>query len=392
MKPGRAPIRDRRTLRRIRYTLLIASFLAIIYLPGIGMILRPQEAASQKGREESRAMPKLTWRLSSIVSYPKDFGEYFRFNFGFRQTLIHWHTKFAGEALDQSSSPMVVEGKQGWLFYGEPRTVDDYRGLLPFTPEQLQQWQQALEQRRDWLAAQGIPFLFVVCPDKHTIYPEYMPDRLNRVHDQTRLDQLMAYMKKHSTVEILDLRPTLWEWKTRYLCYQPQETHWNGVGAFAGYQRIAKRLRQWYPDLRVLELDECVFYQRQNPDTDLLRLQGKEDTLTVMDGISPTQPFEARIWTDANDVRASGSTVLYSHRETAPIPRVLMICDSFSTYPMPFLAEHFADARYIWGGGDGFDPQDVLDWQPDIVIQELVERGLSETKLNILELPPVPSS
>ena len=374
-------------LRRFQQIALIVAFIAIIYLPGIGMIVRPKETPSQGDWEENRSLPKFSWKLSSIISYPKDFGEYFRFNFGFRRTLIHWHTQLAGKAMDQSSSSQVVEGKNGWLFYGQQYTVDDYRGLNPFTPEQLQQWQYVLERQRDWLAEMGIPFLFIVCPDKHTVYPEYMPDRLNRVHDRTRFDQFVQYMKKNSTVEILDLRPTLWDWKTRYRCYQPQETHWNGIGAFAAYQQIIQRLRTWYPGLRPIEIDECSFYQRQNPTTDLLHLQGKQNIVTSLDALNPTEGFACKLWTDVNEVRTDGSTALYSQRDGAPIRKALMICDSFSSLMMPFLAEHFVDAKYVWGGGNSFLAQDVLDWQPDIVLQEIVERGLCEITPRAFEMP-----
>ena len=391
MNSAKLAIKHRSKLRQLQHIVLIVAFVAIIGLPGVGMILRPKEASSQADWEENRGLPKLTWRFSSIVSYPKDFGEFFRFNFGFRRTLIHWHTLLAGKAIDQSSSSQVVEGKNGWLFYGQPYTVDDYRGLNPFTPEQLQQWKLVLEQQRDWLAEMDIPYFFIVCPDKHTVYPEYMPDRLNRVHDRTRLDQFIQYIKRNSTVEILDLRPTLWDWKTRYLCYQPQETHWNGIGAFAAYQQIVQRLQSWYPDLRAIEMDECYFYQRENRTTDLLHLQGKQDILTYMDALCPNGGFVSKLWIDANEVRADDSAVLYSHRGSAPINRALMICDSFCTLMMPFLAEHFVDAKYVWGGGDDFVAQDVLDWKPDIVLQEIVERGLCEITPKAFEIPDAPT-
>ena len=61
--------------------------------------------------------------------------------------------------------------------------------------QELEKWQHVFENRRDWLAARGIPYLIVFAPNKSTIYPEHMPSAYNPVHTQSRLDQLMAHLK-----------------------------------------------------------------------------------------------------------------------------------------------------------------------------------------------------
>jgi len=390
MGPFRLLVRLVKNARRGGQFALIVLFLLILYLPGVGMMIRPPRAPVysvmeedltslkqgwHSGWEANRPLPKLTWRLSSILAFPKDLGEYFRYNFAFRRDFIHWHTKLVGDAMGKSSSQTVVEGKHGWLFLGEHGTIQDYRGMLPFSTQQLQEWQQALESRRDWLARQGIHYLFVVCPDKHTIYPEYMPDKINRVHAQTRLDQLVRHLKEHSNVQILDLRTTLLEFKKIRLCYQPQESHWNGVGAFVGYQQIAERLHAWYPDLRVAAMSDCEISKQPNKLTDLLRLQGRADTRTIMDIISPIGGFPAKLWQDTDPARQ----LVRSSCSDAPIGKALVVCDSFGTAMMRFLAMHFREALFVWGGGDGFLAQDVLDLKPDVVIQEIVERALCDT-------------
>ena len=95
----------------------------------------------------------------------------------------------------------------------------------------------------------GIPYLFVVAPSKHDVYPEFMPDRLNRVRDDSRLDQLMAYIEAFfpaPPVDILDLRPTLAEArKSGVRLFHKTDTHWNDRGAWAAYRKaiIASRPR-----------------------------------------------------------------------------------------------------------------------------------------------------
>ncbi len=90
------------------------------------------------------------------------------------------------------------------------------------------------------------------------IYPELMPGSLHRLHSHYRADQLLAYMRAHSTVEILDLRPALLEAKPRGLLYHHYDTHWNDRGALIAYQQIAARLKQWFPAIEPMRREDFV--------------------------------------------------------------------------------------------------------------------------------------
>jgi hypothetical protein len=93
--------------------------------------------------------------------------------------------------------------------------------------------------------------LFVIAPDKQTIYPEMMPPYLSP-NGRTRADQLIAYLHDtHSPANIIDLRPVLTAAKREGLIYFPQDSHWNGRGYFAAYREISRQLRSWFPDLPV---------------------------------------------------------------------------------------------------------------------------------------------
>ena len=63
-----------------------------------------------------------------------------------------------------------------------------------------------------------------------------MPRSLHRMHDEYRADQLLAYMRAHSDVDLLDLRDIVTAAKPGALLYHLYNTHWNDRGALAGYQ------------------------------------------------------------------------------------------------------------------------------------------------------------
>ena len=92
--------------------------------------------------------------------------------------------------------------------------IEHFEGVNQFAAQDLEDWKALLEHRRDWLALRGIKYIFIVAPDKDSIYPEYLPDWMTKVRSHTKLDQFFDYMHLHSTVEVLDLRPTLLEQST----------------------------------------------------------------------------------------------------------------------------------------------------------------------------------
>jgi alginate O-acetyltransferase complex protein AlgJ len=99
-------------------------------------------------------------------------------------------------------------GSDGWLFYTDDNAFDDYRSRTMFTPTELAAWKRILEQRRDWLAAHGSHYLVVLVPDKHVVYGEHIPRSIRRVGEDAS-QQLAAYLRKNTTLDVLNLAPAL---------------------------------------------------------------------------------------------------------------------------------------------------------------------------------------
>jgi hypothetical protein len=245
------------------------------------------------------------------------------------------------------------------------------------TETELESWRRTLEARRDWLAVRGIHFLFVVPPDKHTIYPEFLPPNLRPVRQQSRLDQLMAYLHEHSTVDTLDLRPALFQAKKDGQIYCKLDTHWNGLGAFIAHREIVRSLRKWFPDVPVPELSLQHVTKQERTGGDLSRMLGLGSDLKDSYPIVNARPPQATIVTGAGEEILDPSAlieVIVSERKNAPIGRAVILRDSFCTDLLPLLSEDFGRAAYLWGSE--FDPEKITAERPQVVIWELVERLL----------------
>ena len=380
-KPSSKPASTR---KKIVDRFLISLFFLGIWSPlAIGIFkLEPNlygsaNSASNWENRELAQLPALSFNLQFLPKFPQKFEAYYNDNFGGRQVLIRWHNLLKATVFGISPVERVAIGKEGWLFYANPTVVRDYRATNPFTPEELDRWQRILEQRRDWLAARGIHYLFIIVPNKHTLYPEFLPDSFQRLGRESRLDQLVNRLNARSDIAILDLRSTLRKAKQKYRVYHRNDSHWNKPGVFSAYTEIIKTLKVWFPELAPLPSSafkkEIVYRQGGDLATmlglehiwleEVLKFSPRFALLArkVEPGISrPGLPLERQPFaTEVDD---------------PTLPRAVMFHDSFALNLAPLISENFQ--RILFVRQYEFDAELIDKEQPDLVIQEMVERNL----------------
>lgn len=360
--------------------LLIGLFFLGIWSPlaiGILKLESNSKAASNWENRQLAQLPELNFSFQSLPEFPQKFETYYNDNFGGRQVLIRWHNLAKVKVFGISPVDRVAIGKEGWLFYADSTVIQDYRASHPFTPEQLDRWQRILEERRDWLAGRGIHYLFVIVPNKHTLYPEFLPDSFQRLGRESRLDQLVNHLRARSDIAILDLRETLRSAKQSDRVYHRNDSHWNKPGVFAAYHKIMKTLKVWFPELAPLPssaFKKEIIYRQGGDLATMLGLQHiwREEVLKfsprfpplarkVKPGIyRPGLPLERQPF--ATEVQDS------------TLPRAVMFHDSFALNLAPLLSEHFQ--RIVFVRQYEFDAEIIDKELPHLVIQEMVERNL----------------
>jgi alginate O-acetyltransferase complex protein AlgJ len=355
--------------------LVVVLFLAVISIPAVGLALGVDRSSlSESEMRELATFPAWSWQRPAIAKWPAAFQRYFEDHFAFRSRLLHWQSTFLWHVLRTSSSDTVIAGTHDWLFYADDGGIGDYLALYPFSAKELEAWRLTLERTRDWLRAQGVPYLVVIAPDKQMIYPEFMPPSLHRMRPDYRADQLIAYMRAHSTVDILDLRPSVVAAKPTELLYHRYDTHWNDRGGLVAYQEIAKQLRGWFPSLRPLQrgdFDESPAV----PSGDKTTMLGLTDPGKVaMPGLVLRRGWSYRVVEPVKPDPYGEDGRVATEIAGSTLPRAVMFRDSFAGRLMPYLSEHFSRIVYLWE--NDFDPEVVRQEHPQVVIQEYVARHL----------------
>jgi hypothetical protein len=362
---------------------LVAIFLVALCLPLAGMLLNVGEASSSAENRTLAPWPRFRMDAASLRALPDQLTRYFEDHFAFRQRLVRWQAVVRLHALRVSPSNAVIKGRDGWLFYADDGAMEDYATAAPFTSVELEMWRRTLQDTSDWLGSQGIAYVFVISPDKHVIYPEYMPATIRRA-TVSRIDQLVSHLRDYSTVRVLDLRPALMAAKTHERVYHRTDTHWNDRGAMVGYQQILETLAADVPALR--RKAQRAFDQRivRTEGLDLAGMLGLTDALHEEDLVLvPASPATARIVEPEHPNRRLMHARIVTEGPKGG-PRAVVFMDSFGAGLVPFLSEDFSRVVYLWQ--NNLDPEVIRRERPRVVIQEWVGRRLATA----LPYNPVP--
>jgi hypothetical protein len=353
---------------------LAGFFLICIALPGPVRLLGLEQSTLSENRELARA-PDWPKSLAELWNLPSEFHAFWQDQFGLRQLLIRAHVRMK-LALGLSPSDLVLLGKSNWFFYARNGSIDYFRHAEPFDERGLAAWRQSLEARRDWLAQRGIHYLVVFVPMKETIYPEFYPERYQRIRSESRLDQLMEELRTHSTLEVLDLRPRLLKDRSRSDVYDHTDTHWNGRGGYAGYDELMRRLSKWFPVFAQRKTRWNMIRWRPNFSGDLIWLLGAEkDIQETSYQFWPDSPWWSAVDIDFGLERPPGTQQLRARRGADPTrPRVLFFHDSFFDRILEALSEDFSSSYFAWQWT--FTRAFVEHTHPDVVVQEMAETAL----------------
>lgn len=280
----------------------------------------------------------------------------------FRSQAIKLHNYLYVRFFGSSPSRKVLIGQNGWLYYAGNDVFDDFTGKNIFSTNDLLKIKTNLESKKEWCDNNQSFFLFIVTPNKETIYAEYLPTDIIPSTHGTKLDQVVNYLKKnHSKVEILDLRTILLKNKFKQLLFQKTDSHWNSYGAYLAYKEIINKLEQNFPDIHTRDTFE--FKTKENSG-DLARMLFLNDyfveNIPVLDESSKQTPV--------------------TEDQTKSLPTAIFFRDSFADLLMPFISINFKKITYPLAYAstdfDLFDKQSIVKNKPDVVIYQITERSL----------------
>lgn len=353
---------------------LVAVFAGVLLVPGVVTVGRWGE------RLPVGAMPRVSGE--NVLGFPSELRRYVDDNYGLRERLATWNAMARLEVFGTTVTPKVVLGKEGWLFYGAPEMLSSHRRTEPMTRERLERWAAAMEARQRACEARGSTLLVLVVPEKHTVYPEKMPDSLVQGDGPSRLDQFVAYLGEHTRVRVVDLRAGMSEAKAKEmdgtLLYQRYDTHWTDVGAAVGYRGLLGAMSNARPEYAAFlvprgegEVERRKVWVGWRDLSRMMALGGQKlEEMVVL--VPRRQPPELK------QVGPFGREAVVPEAEREGAPDLFVFHASFSDRLMPMLTPHFSRSGFRLLRGFDFEElgQGGRKW-PAFVVTEFAERNLA---------------
>ena len=350
-------------------------FVAALFAALAGVLLHRDLAVTRFENRTTAPWPGWPDGRRPRTEWTKAFEAAFADRFGARDPLIAMHHALLAVGLHVSPVPKVLMARDGWLYFkGEDlQAIDrDFRGVVPYPPEQPAAIASELEHRRMLLAARGIPYVVLIVPDKATVYPEHLPAWVTRA-PRTRLDALFAALKAYPELDVVDPRAALAAAKPQMQRYFRTDSHWNYAGGLVGYALLMQHVGRAVPGFTAAPAPQPAYEPGDVYSGDLAQLLGlphwfqEPDVLPFGKVLADQSRRCARPIPDPVEPLVQGC-------DWPGLPRAVVYRDSMFDLLIPPVSENFS--RVVYYAGHTMRMADIEREHPAIVIEEFVERAM----------------
>ncbi|MBR6159926.1 MAG: hypothetical protein IKQ40_06445, partial [Lachnospiraceae bacterium] len=357
---------------KIPQILFTAVFLILLILPVVFMNFKSEQISEYENKKLAE------WpEYEDPEEFMKGVYNYVNDRIGFRETAIAAYTEANDSLFGVMVNPLFMWGEEGHIYYKDKDYIAAYQRLNT-DRDYIDTMVGFLEQTNEYLSSKGIKFLYFVCPDKKTRYPEYFPKTVNV--DESR-ESVLDYLDERmaaSGVEYIDPKEDILAAKGGELLYNKlyDVTHWNDRGAFIGHKLIDEKVQQWFDDVPPLSADDF--------DLETVHIDSLDNAKFAID--------EDVVLYSLRDDRTADYTELlrpsmecetdnfYSHHinETAPNNRRLLVfTDSYFQSYQKFYDNRFKEVYFVHRQNYDYVQYFVNLVFPDMVIFETAERSIS---------------
>ena len=373
---------------KLQTNIFTAVFLFIIYLPSSAWLLG--EIYGIKGQSVSVSEKRLKAQYPkdvSLLTQPKEFAERFnifhRDNLPFRDFVLRFNTRLQYILFSKIAFPGVVLGSENWLFYASSEIISAYRPPDDSWDKKTAVWRRIVERKNNLLRDKAKIYALVAAPNKHSIYPEYLPSGLFRRTAPTRFD-LFSKSFAGSGLPVFDPRELLREAKKNMQLYYKTDTHWTDQGASLVVERI---LRHFYGDLAVINQLE---FPVKSYSGDLAIMAAADSWLEEKAGFLDSKWICSNKFKVETDRFKGGAELAYHRFDCNSGDRIVLVFgDSFAWAFSKVLAPQTKSLFLAKARPSYYEFNYLVDkLDPDLVIEVYAERNLEKLPIKGMPLRP----
>lgn len=351
--------------------IFIISFLVILLIPIVSFNFFEKESTSEK-----RTLASFHHIIEDghiNYNFFKQMDCFLSDRVGLKNQFVALYNKIEFDVLKVKGNENVLIGKDKWLFLINQVSgnYSDFMKENLVSDEQAELFSQNILSIQNWCKQNDIKFLFVIAPNKHSIYPEKYS--LKRPSGITRSDQLTEKLNQNN-INYLFNRDLLLDSKNneKDILYYETDTHWNELGSYLSFLSIQENLENQFQTTKFPIVDKVYTVKNEN-NGDLLQMIGLK-TFRPKTEIN----FSVHKNNNFKYLKNADYDGIITENVDKSLPTALIYRDSFGSALVPFLSTQFSKVDYEWKLLTSDDKDFILQQKPDILIFEIVERNLNK--------------
>lgn len=370
---------------------LIFIFILIISIPGIGVFFE-KEASEIRALFNREPYPFPHFNIINLGRTDfKGIENWFIDRALFITSLSKISSNLVYKLGTSIKPGQAILGKDDWLFLGNDysASIDQYTGKNKPAKEDIYIQLSILKHMSQLAHRSNIPFLVALAPDKHEIYPEYLPQNIHPGTNKNRLELLEEGMLANG-IDFVSLKQKELAAKNSLGkqygdLYLKGDSHWNYLGAYVAYQAIAEQMQNKGIKLNNIKYN---FIPRQTTSSDLTNFL----QLTHIKSNNPL-PDISELKLDLTGKEFNGTELAIDPQAGSPNilnapyqvtnkalnnkQTCLLIGDSFSEALGFYFHNDFYNTIRIHPGNKSWSLSDLIErYHPDIIVYEKVQRDL----------------
>lgn len=356
-------------MKKMESIIFITITAIMISLPALLTNTKPNQISEM----DNRMLQEYPEDLTS--EYPQEIEAYLEDRIGFRENMITLYQNLSDTIFHKLEHPLYMYGKEGHIMTNWDLVTYQH---LDVDQNYVTNLAACLKSLQDFCKDQKCEFLFFLCPNKETIYPEFFPDGYNVKNQPNRSDLLVDELTEKE-VSYIYPRELFMELKDKELLYNVKYDagHWNDRGCYYGNREIISFFNTRFPGMGLLSEEE--FYTEEITEQYLI------NSYFEINEKVPAYTLKESMWTEKSDVFdhilltvPTREHQYYKNMANSAMPRVLIFCDSYFGDAAKFYANHSSELMLMHHRNMDNAEYYITLFQPDIVIVEVVERGLQE--------------
>lgn len=352
--------------------IFICIFMLILVVPFATMNFKPNQTSDidNKVLTEFPEITASSETVEALENYVDD-------RVGFREKAIELYTAAVDKVFRVMIHPLFMYGKDGHIFYKDPNYIAAYQRLNT-DEEYLNSLTEFLSETKTYLDGKDIRFLYFLCPDKKTIYPEFFPDSVHVKEDEKTVISVMRDNLSKTDVEYVIPDAELLKAKESQVIYNKMydATHWNEFGSFIGQKLLDQHVQNWFSDVKPLSEEDFTleFVTMENLDTSDFPINDQVPVYSLKVDTSQDATFYLE-----PSLRIPTKT-FYAHFMNPEVTNgkiLLVFTDSYFATYHKYYNNRFSEVYYVHRQNSDYLQYMVNLVIPNVVVFETAERSIT---------------